>query len=256
MQRVRILIADNHEIVRMGLQSALESRAGYGVCGDAASGPELIDAEKKLSPDLVITELTARGLDGLHAAREILHRTPDRKILALTRCDSEMLAREALQIGVRGLLLKSDALMEVLAAVPAILNGRLYFTRRISEMLLQGYLRRDESCAHSRYAGLLTPRENEILKAIASGMTNRAISKLLAISPSTIETHRGNIMRKLDLHSVPQLLLYALRNNLVPMDNIISGTLRDEDETGQLVVDSADETRCAVRELTMATAVT
>jgi len=153
-------------------------------------------------------------------------------------------------------LLKSDALMEVLAAVPAILNGRLYFTRRISEMLLQGYLRSDESCAHSRYAGLLTPRENEIVKAIVSGMTNRAISKLLAISTSTIETHRSNIMRKLDLHSVPQLVLYALRNNMVPIDNMIRETLRERDQSDQMVVDSIDETRCHVRELTMATAVT
>lgn len=257
MERVRILIADNHEIVRMGLRSVLESQTGYEVCGEAASGQELIGQVKMLSPDVVITELSMRGLDGLNAAREILRHTPHQKILVLTRCNSEALAREALQAGIRGLLLKSDALIEVLAAVPALVSGRLYFTPRISEMLLQGYLRKNESpAADIRYAGLLTARENEIVKAIACGMTNRELSQVLAIAIKTIETHRCNIMRKLDLHSAAELVLYALRNNLAPFNNRSIEVFHDGDEAARIAIDSLEDGRRPAHELTRVRAAT
>jgi DNA-binding NarL/FixJ family response regulator len=255
MQRVRIVVADNHEIVRIGLRSVLESQPGYEVCGDAASGEELVEKEKRLSPDIVIMELSLRGLSGLNAAREILHCTPHQKILALTRCSSETLAQDALQVGIRGLLLKSDALVEVLAALPAIVKGRLYFTRRISEMLLQGYLRRDESCAtDGTYSGLLTPRENEIVKAIACGMTNGTISKILGISSSTVETHRCNIMRKLDLHSVTGLLLYAVRNRLLSVETGNEELINVEDKSDQAAIDSVNDACPPAHELKMTAA--
>jgi DNA-binding NarL/FixJ family response regulator len=256
MERVRIVIADNHEIVRIGLRAALESRSGYEVCADAANGQELIGHVEKLCPDIVIMEVCMRGLEGWNAAQEILRRIPNQRILVVTRSNSEVLAREALQVGVRGLLLKSDALGEVLSAVSAIVNGRLYFTRRISEMLLQGYLRKeDKHGANVRCSGLLTPRENEIVKAIAYGTTNQDIAKELAISVKTIETHRSNIMRKLDLHSVAELVLYALRNNLLPFDDCVSDPLRDAGEVSPMVVDSLEDIPCPAHELTMATAV-
>lgn len=220
MPQVRILLADNHEIVRLGVRSLLSSQPRWEVCGEATNGQELIREVNKLSPDIVITELALRGLNGVSAAREILRRQPGQKILALTYCDSEVVAQQALEAGVRGLLLKSDAAVELAAAVEALTKGALYFTRRVSEMLLKGVLRKN-ACpsADIRHRTSLTAREKQILRAIAYGMSNRKISEAFGLTVRTVDSHRSNLMRKLDLHSVAEVVLYAVRNNMLFIEN-------------------------------------
>ena len=219
MESVRILVADNHEIVRLGVRSILQSEPGWEVCGEAANAEQLVERVEALQPDIVVTELVMVHASVLDAVRKILGSTPDQKILAFTHCNSEALALEAVKAGIRGLLLKADMGSELRAAIDVITNGGLYFARAISEVMLQGFLQGDESSAADvRYSRLLTAREHEILAAIASGMSNRKISKALAVSTKTVETHRSNIMRKLDLHSAAELALYALRNNIIAVN--------------------------------------
>jgi DNA-binding NarL/FixJ family response regulator len=220
MKKFRILVADSHEIARVGVRSIVSSHPRWEVCGEAADANELIGGVSNLTPDIVIMEPAMHGLDGLNAVREILQRVPDQKILAFTYCDSEVLARQALEAGVRGLLLKSDAATELRAAIEALMKGAVYFTRRISEMLLQGF--RQVSGHTSQYARsclTLTVREKEVLRAIAGGLSNRRISVLFGLTRKTVETHRSNIMRKLDLHSIADMVLYAVRNNILSVDD-------------------------------------
>lgn len=220
MRNIRILVADNHEIVRLGVRSILSFNPAWEVCGEAADAQELLGEVAQLSPDIVITELAISGSNGLNAIREILRRVPDQKILVLTYCDSELLAHHAIEAGVRGLLLKSDAAVELCAAIHALATGALYFTRRVSGMLLQGFrwITRPKS-EYVRCCWILTGREEEMLKAVAYGLSNRKISETFGLTKKTVESHRVKIMRKLDLHSVSDVVLYALRNNLLSIDN-------------------------------------
>jgi DNA-binding NarL/FixJ family response regulator len=214
MQGVRVLVADNHEIARLGVRSILNCQSGYELCGEAGDGSQLLEAVETLKPDVVITELVMRGRNILSVLRELFSRAPNQRVLALTYCESERLAEEALRIGVRGILLKSDV-GELRAAVTAITNGGVYFTRRMTKMLLNGFLRREGSPAVDvRYSRILTTRENEIVEAIAQGMSNRKMSDMFGVAVKTIESHRSSIMRKLDLHSIPELVIYAVRNNI------------------------------------------
>jgi DNA-binding NarL/FixJ family response regulator len=216
MESVRILVADNHEIVRLGVRSILQSELGWEICGEAANAEQLVERVEALKPDIVVTELVMPGASLLDAVLRILSARPDQKILAFTHYNSEALALKALQAGIRGLLLKSDAGSELRAAIDAVTRGGLYFARTISETILQGFLQGDESfAADLRYSRILTARENDILAAIACGMSNRRTSKILAVSAKTVENHRSNIMRKLDLHSAAELVLYALRNHII-----------------------------------------
>lgn len=219
MQNFRILVADDHEIVRLGVRSILSSQPELQVCGEASNAEELIVQAEKLRPDILITEIAAQRLNGLHAVRKILRILPDQKILALTACDSEALAQRALEAGIRGLLLKSDAAIELRAALEALIKGAMYLTRRVSEILLQGFLRQNgSSLSDVRQCMSLTAREKDIVKAIARGMSSRTISKHLGLTIKTVESHRINMMRKLDLHSVAEVVLYAVRNDMLSVD--------------------------------------
>ena len=245
MQTFRILVADNHEIARLGVRAVLSSHPEWEICGEAANGEELITEVEKARPDIVVTELAMRDAKGRNAVREILRRIPDQKILALTYCDSENLAQQALEAGVRGLLWKSDPAVELRAAIEAISHGALYFTRRISEMLLQRFRQvSGPNSKRARYGSRLTTREKEILRAIACGQSNRKISEALGLTPKTVESHRTNIMRKLDLHSVSEVVLYALRNNVLMMDNHeqeLFSVHRAALESGPNTIDSGKE---------------
>jgi DNA-binding NarL/FixJ family response regulator len=215
MRCVRILVADNHEIERLGIRSILDTHPGHEVCGEAGDSQQLIKKVEELKPDLVLAELVMLGLND--AVKEIFHRVPEQKILGLTRCESEALAETALRLGVRGILLKSDPSSDLTAAVRTVTDGGLYLTRQVSEMLLEGFLRGNCSHGDVRYSKLLTPRESEVVKAIACGMSNRQMSHAFDVAVKTIESHRSGIMRKLHLHSTAELVLYALRNAMLPV---------------------------------------
>jgi DNA-binding NarL/FixJ family response regulator len=210
---LRILIADDHEVARKGIRSLLEDHPGWEVCCEAKDGREAVEGAK-FNPDIFLLDVGMPNLNGLDAARQILAADPDARILILTVHDSEQTVREVLAVGARGFLLKSDAGRELVAAVEALQSRRTFFTSRVAQMMLDGYLRpQDESTASAQC--VLTPREREVIQLVAEGKSTKEVAMALSLSVKTAETHRTNLMRKLDLHSVAALTLYAVRNGIV-----------------------------------------
>jgi DNA-binding NarL/FixJ family response regulator len=213
----RILLADDHEVVRRGLCALLQNQPGWEICGEATNGREAVEKAVKLNPDVVILDVGMPNLNGLEATRQIAKAKPQIRILILTLHDSDQLVQEVLNAGARGFLLKSDAARDLVTAVEALRNNKIYFTPKVASMVLEGYLRRNtpdvppEEPSRSR----LTPREREIVQLLAEGKSSREVADALGLSIKTAETHRANIMRKLNLHSVSDLVLYAVRNNIV-----------------------------------------
>jgi DNA-binding NarL/FixJ family response regulator len=223
MKNLRILLADDHEVVRHGLRSLLQNHDGWEICGEAADGREAVQKASQLKPDIVILDIGMPNLNGLAAAQDILREEPRTKILILTIDESEQLMREVLNTGARGFLLKSDAGKELVAAVEALQNHRTYYTSKVAELVLDGYLRRRDSSAEVAIAtNHLTRREREVVQLLAEGKTTKEVASILGMSVKTAETHRSNIMRKLDFHSVSQLVIYAVRNNIVQVVPSIS----------------------------------
>jgi DNA-binding NarL/FixJ family response regulator len=216
MKIFRILVADDHEIVRLGVRSMLEAHESWQICGEAADGREAVEKTGLLKPDLIILDTGMPHLNGLDAARRILHNGSRCSILILTDDDSERVMREALRAGVRGFLFKSDPGCELIAAVEALQQGTTFFTSRVADLVLGGYLNDAEKNAeHASRVGALTSREREIIQLLAEGKTTKEVAWFLDLSVKTAETHRANIMRKLKLHSIAELVLYAVRNNVV-----------------------------------------
>ncbi len=214
MRVLRILIADDHEVARKGIRSLLEGHPGWEVCAEAKDGREAVDFATQIKPDVLLLDIGMPNLNGLDAARQILAMTPDARILILTIHDSEQVVREVLAAGARGFLLKSDAGRDLIAAVEALQNRRTFFTSKVAQMMLDGYLRPYEEREHSTQQ-VLTPREREVIQLVAEGKTTKEIASTLSLSVKTAETHRTNLMRKLDLHSIADLTLYAVRNGIV-----------------------------------------
>jgi DNA-binding NarL/FixJ family response regulator len=210
---LRILIADDHEVARKGIRALLESHVGWEVCAEARDGREAVECASRLKPDVLLLDIGMPNLNGLDAARQILATTPAARILILTVHDSEQVVREVLAAGARGFLLKSDAGRDLVTAVEAVQNRRTFFTPKVAQMLLDGYLRPQESDALDRR--VLTPREREVIQLVAEGKTTKEVANALSLSVKTAETHRTNLMRKLDLHSIADLTLYAVRNGIV-----------------------------------------
>jgi len=210
----RILIADDHEVARKGIRSLLEDHAGWEVCGEARDGREAVEYAGKLKPDVLLLDIGMPNLNGLDAARQILATDPEARILILTVHDSEQTVREVLAVGARGFLLKSDAGRELVAAVEALQQRRTFFTSRVAQMMLDGYLRPQDNSDPSGQC-VLTPREREVIQLVAEGKSTKEVAMALSLSVKTAETHRTNLMRKLDLHSVAALTLYAVRNGIV-----------------------------------------
>ena len=213
---VRILIADDHELIRKGLRTVLQSHPGWVVCGEAATGREAVERARELRPTIVIMDLTMPELNGLEATRQIRHSLPDTQVLILTVHHSEQLVHEVLGAGARGYLLKSDAGDAVSDAVDALSRGKPYFTPNVSDVLLASYLNPDRAGGGRAAATqALTPREHEIVHLIAEGKSSKEVAAVLGISEATAETHRANLMRKLDVHSVSEIVRYAIRNRLI-----------------------------------------
>jgi DNA-binding NarL/FixJ family response regulator len=216
MKPLRILVADDHEIVRRGLVSLLKSHAGWEVCGEAQDGRQAVDKTKGLRPDVVILDIGMPNLNGLEAARQIVRDDPRSKVLILTITDADEVVRAVLDAGARGFVLKSDAARDLLAAVEALQSNKTFFTSRVADMVLNGFLGRNRPAADGELASpTLTSREREIVQLLAEGKSSKEVASHLNLSLKTVETHRSNIMRKLNLHSVSELVLYAVRNNMV-----------------------------------------
>jgi len=214
LSALRILIADDHEVARQGIRSLLESHPGWEVVAEARDGREAVEAAARLNPDILLLDIGMPNLNGLDAARQILSTTPEARILILTIHDSEQVVREVLAAGARGFLLKSDAGRDLLAAVEALQQRRSFFTPKVAQMMLDGYLRPQVETDESVQC-ILTPREREVIQLVAEGKSTKEVAMALSLSVKTAETHRTNLMRKLNLHSVADLTLYAVRNGIV-----------------------------------------
>jgi DNA-binding NarL/FixJ family response regulator len=211
---LRILIADDHELARDGIRSILESHPGWQVCAQVRDGREAVESALKLKPDILLLDIGMPNLNGLDAARQILTLMPDSRILILTIHDSEQVVREVLAAGAKGFLLKSDAGRDLLAAVEALQENQTFFTSKIAQMMLNGYLSPSEDTQVTPQP-VLTPREREVIQLVAEGKSTKEVAIALSLSVKTAETHRTNLMRKLNLHSVADLTLYAVRNGIV-----------------------------------------
>ena len=211
---LHIVIVDDHAVVRRGVRALLESRPGWQVVAEATTGREAVDEVRRVRPDLVVMDLSLPELNGLEATRRIVKEFPDTEVLVLTMHHSEQLARDVLQAGARGYLLKSDADQNLIAAVESLREHKPFLTSTVTEFVLEDYIRRgatgDETPRES-----VTPREREIIQLLAEGNSNKETAAALGVSVKTIEAHRANIMRKLRLRSVSDLVRYAIRNQIV-----------------------------------------
>jgi DNA-binding NarL/FixJ family response regulator len=217
---LRILVADDHEVARRGIRSVLESHPGWEVCAEAKDGREAVELATSTKPDLVLLDIGMPNLNGLEAARQILATRPNVAILILTMHDSDNVIREVLRAGARGFLLKSDAGRDLVAAVEALDSQKTFFTPRVSQMVLDGFLNREKKRSEiedvaNPSGDLLTAREREVIQLLAEGRTSKEVAVTLNLSVKTAETHRTNLMRKLGLHSVADLTRYAVRNGIV-----------------------------------------
>ena len=218
MAPFRILLADDHEVVRAGLRALLEEQNGWEVVAEAVDGRDAVDKASKLKPDVVVIDIAMPSLNGLEAVRQIVKAVPHTKVLVLTMYDSDPLIQQVLQAGARGYLLKSDAGRDLVAAIDALRRNKTFFTPKVSQMVLEGYL--DKSPKEREAEGepeslRLTSRQREIVQLLAEGKSSKEVAAVLGLSVKTAETHRANIMRKLDCHSVTELVRYAIRNHII-----------------------------------------
>jgi DNA-binding NarL/FixJ family response regulator len=218
---LRILIADDHDVARRGIRALLESHPGWQVCGEAKDGRETVELATALKPDLILLDIGMPNLNGLEATRQILAESPKAMILILTMHDTDQVVRDVLRAGARGFLLKSDAGRDLIAAVEAFEQRRTFFTTKVSQMVLSGFLHRDhpadrDDCGDSE-SDVLTSREREVIQLLAEGKTSKEVAVTLNLSVKTAETHRTNLMRKLDLHSLADLTRYAVQNGIVQL---------------------------------------
>jgi DNA-binding NarL/FixJ family response regulator len=223
MNRLRILVADDHEIVRRGLVSLIKSHPDWEVCAEANNGRQAVEKTSESKPDIAILDIGMPVLNGLEATRQILREHPGIRVLILTITDSDQAVQAVLDAGARGFLLKSDAARDLVMAVEALAHNKTFFTARVADLVLSGYLNRTQRSAKN-YISLpgLTSREREVVQLLAEGKSTKEVACHLDLSVKTAETHRSNIMRKLGLHSVSELVLYAVRNNIVQVTRDVS----------------------------------
>jgi DNA-binding NarL/FixJ family response regulator len=216
MPALRVLIADDHEIVRQGLRSMLEAQRECQVVGEAGDGRQAVTLTKELNPDVVILDIGMPTLNGLEATRQILKIRPQTKVLILTMHESDSVIREVLDAGARGYILKTDAGRDLVTAVDSLRRNKTFFTSRVSQMILDGFLKGDPRPQHPESGAVrLTPRQREIVQLLAEGKSSKEVAVALDLSVKTAETHRANIMRKLDCHSVSEVVRYAIRNKII-----------------------------------------
>ena len=214
MPKLELLVADDHDIVRRGLRDLLEKQPGWKVVAEATNGREAVEKTKELKPDVSILDISMPSLNGLEAARQIVASGSPTKVLILTMHHSDPLIQQMLKAGVRGYVLKSDAASELVHAVEAVQRNKTFFTSNVPRVFLDERKKPPKNNGQD-HALRLTPRQREIVQLLAEGKNSREIAATLGTTFKTVETHRANIMRRLECHSVTELVRYAIRNDII-----------------------------------------
>ena len=213
---VRILVADDHEVVRKGLVALLAQRPDWQICAEAANGREAVKLALKFRPNVAVIDLSMPELNGLEATRQIRHEVPETEVLVFSMYENEQFVRDLLAAGARGYVLKSDVATQLITAIETVARHKPFFTSDVAEKVLEGFLKLGDLTPEDVGAhGILTAREREIVQLLAESKSNKEVSLLLGISVKTVQTHRATIMRKLGINSIVDLVHYAIRNNLV-----------------------------------------
>ena len=214
MKKLRILLADDHEVVRQGVRMLIEKEPGWKICGETDDGRKAVALAAQLTPDVAVLDIGMPELNGLEAARQIRRALPKTEVLIFTGEESEQLIHEVFETGARSYILKTDLSQHLVAAIRALGEHRTYFTTRISEVIFARYLDGASGAGKDKAEGL-TPREREIVQLLAEGRSNKEVGAVLGISIKTVETHRAATMRKLRLDSFADLVRYAIRNKII-----------------------------------------
>jgi two-component system response regulator NreC len=215
MSQIRIALADDHAVMRTGLRLVLERQADFTVIGEVSDGREAVALVQKEAPDVLVTDIGMPNLNGIEAARQVAAMAPQVAVVILSMHSDEAYVLRALKAGARGYLLKESAESDLIAAIRAVHAGKAFFSPAVSRMLVEDYVRQLQDREIEDSYELLTTREREILQLIAEGKSNKEVAAILTLSLYTIETHRGNLMEKLGLHTVPELILYAVRKGVI-----------------------------------------
>jgi DNA-binding NarL/FixJ family response regulator len=213
--QLRILIADDHAVTRVGLRNLLSSRPGWTVCAEAATGREAVTLAEQYRPDIVVMDIAMPELNGLEATRRIRRLFPNTEVLILSLHYSDELVREVVAAGARAYVLKSDASKDLLSGIRTLANHQAYFAAPASEVLIKGFCQNPKAKSSFSIHKTLTSREREIVQLVAEGKSTKEVAVGLGISVKTAETHRSNILRKLDMHSVTELVRYAVKNHMI-----------------------------------------
>ncbi len=216
-KKIRVLLAEDHTIVRQGIAALLRTESDMEVAGEASNGLEAIELTKKLSPDVILMDIGMPQLNGLETTREIKKRFPSMKILVLTMHDNEEWIFQILKAGASGYLIKDSAMTDLISALRAVYHGDSYLSPSISKMVIEEYIRKAETGEKKGVEDLLSGREREILQLIAEGNSIPQISDLLCISRKTVEAHKAHIMEKLNIHDKVGLIKYAIRSGLTKL---------------------------------------
>jgi DNA-binding NarL/FixJ family response regulator len=214
-KKLRILLADDHELVRRGIRDLLNSKRLWKIVGEAADGLEAVEKAKMLKPDIIILDIDMPNLNGLDAAPQIREASPDTKIVVLTLHESGEMVRRALELGAHGYVLKSDLAAGLVTALQEISHSKVFLTPKVSDIVVRSFVSKEHKSENTdRSQFKPTPREAEVIRLLAEGKANKEIAAQLGITVRTAEVHRGNIMKKLGLHSLAEVIRYALRNGL------------------------------------------
>jgi DNA-binding NarL/FixJ family response regulator len=214
MCAVSVLIADDHEIVRRGLRALIQEQPGWQVVAEVANGRDAVAKAEEFKPDVAILDISMPSLNGLDATRQIVKLSPRTKVLILSIHESDQLIHKLLGVGARGYILKADAGRDFIAAVKALLSNKSFFTPKVAQKVMDASLGKRPKASDDRFSQI-TAREREVVQLLAEGKSSKEVANILGISFKTAETHRTNLMRKLNCHSVAEIVRYAIRNQIV-----------------------------------------
>jgi two-component system, NarL family, response regulator NreC len=215
MTQIRVLLADDHTLIRAGLRMVVMAQPDFAVIGEANDGREAVAMAEKLQPNIVVMDVGMPSLNGIEACRQITTSLPQTRVVMLSMHSDEGYVLRALKAGAKGYLLKDSAEADLANAIRAVVAGKSFFSPAVGKVLLEDYLRKLERTGAEDSFGLLSPREREVLQLVAEGKSSKEVAGLLGLSVYTVETHRAKVMQKLDLHNVPELILYAVRKGVI-----------------------------------------